>query len=99
MPGTKEYLFQNMFCSYFQDMWEGLQDGFEYFIANPEDVFQATQGWVEFCNDCVRCAVLYSVMTEEPLVYVDAVGKREWLKNFSAKLKIDVSQNLLQASI
>ena len=84
---------------YFEDMWEGLQDGLDYFVANPEDVTGASQGWLEFCNDCVRCAVLYSVMTHEPLELIDKTMKREWLENFSAKLKQGVSQELLHASI
>ena len=84
---------------YFEEMWHGLNKGYEYFAANPEKVINSNQGWIEFCNDCLRCAVLYSVMTGEPMMYVDVTEKRQWLGEFSAMLKMPAEQDLLQVSI
>ena len=85
--------------SYFEDMWRGLQKGYTYFLANPDKVANSNQGWIEFCNDCLRCAVLYSVMLDEPLMLIDAAEKRQWLDEFSAKLKLVAEKDLLQVSI
>jgi len=84
---------------YFEDMWHGLQKGYKYFISNPEKIANTNQGWIEFCNDCLRCSVLYSVMVSEPLMFVDSAEKRQWLIDFSAKFKLVTEQGLLQVSI
>lgn len=83
---------------YFEDMWRGLQKGYTYFASNPDKIANANQGWIEFCNDCLRGIVLYSVMTGEPLIFMDAAEKRQWLDEFSAKLKLVAEQDLLQVS-
>lgn len=83
---------------YFEDMWRGLQKGYTYFVANPEKITNSNQGWIEFCNDCLRCAVLYSVMLDEPLMLIDVAEKRQWLNEFLAKLKLVAEQDLLQVS-
>lgn len=84
---------------FFEEMWKGLKDGFEYFLTEPENITNENQGWIEFCNDCLRCAVLYYVMTDEPLAFVDAASKREWLDAFSAKIKKAAGQEFLLVSI
>lgn len=84
---------------YFQEIWEGLNDGYEHFLSNPEQITHKNQGWIEFCNDCLRCAVLYSVMTGYDLELVDISIKRKWLEAFLAKTKKVAEQELLQVSI
>lgn len=84
---------------YFEEMWTGLKDGYAYFISSPADITHENQGWITFCNDCLRCAVLYSVMTGDDLEFVDVAQKREWLDRFLAKLNKAAESQLLQVSI
>lgn len=83
---------------YFAEMWEGLKDGYEYFFSNPINIDRDNQGWIEFCNDCLRCAVLYCVMTGESLKLLTVEEVQQWFEAMNAKTGKQANQELLQAS-